>query len=62
MYALHALLQWEHVCLAGAVVMVCPPVPALLSLHQPGQDGSDDDHSDSDSDRPVNLDEAVDTR
>ncbi|KAL3155128.1 Son of sevenless 1, variant 2 [Trebouxia sp. C0009 RCD-2024] len=47
---------------SGAVVMVCPPVPALLSLHQPGQDGSDDDHSDSDSDRPVNLDEAVDTR
>ncbi|KAL3141541.1 Son of sevenless 1, variant 2 [Trebouxia sp. C0010 RCD-2024] len=47
---------------SGAVVMVCPPVPALLSLHQPGQEGSDDDQSDSDSDRPVNLDEAVDTR
>ena len=44
--------------------MVCPPVPALLSLHQPGQGGSDDDQSDSecDSDRPVNLDEAEDTR
>lgn len=44
--------------------MVCPPVPALLSLHHPGQHGSEEDHSDSDSDsdRPVNLDEAEDTR
>ena len=50
--------------LAGAVVMVCPPVPSLLSLHQPDQDGSEDDQSDSesDSDRPVNLDESEDTR
>ena len=52
--------------LAGAVVMICPPVPSLLSLHQPGQDGSDDQQSDSDSDsdsdRPVNLDESEDTR
>ena len=46
--------------------MVCPPVPSLLSLHQPGQNGSDEDQSDSDSesdsDRPVNLDESEDTR
>lgn len=50
--------------LAGAVVMVCPPVPSLLSLHHPDQDGSDEDQSDSesDSDRPVNLDESEDTR
>lgn len=52
--------------LAGAVVMVCPPVPSLLSLHQPGQNGSDEDQSDSDSesdsDRPINLDESEDTR
>ena len=46
--------------------MVCPPVPSLLSLHQPGQDDADDDQPDSDSDsdldQPVNLDESDDTR
>ena len=53
-----------HGWLAGAVLMVCPPVPALLSLHQPDQDGSDEDQLDSESDEdlPVNLDETEDTR
>lgn len=57
---------WEcvHALLAGAVLMVCPPVPALLSLHQPDQDGSDEEQLDSESDEdlPVNLDETEDTR
>ena len=51
---------WQYL-LTGAVLMVCPPVPSLLKVQD--SDGSDDNSdADSDSDKPVNLNEAEDTR